>query len=579
MIKKILSRAMFLCVVALCFSVHEAKAQQESSERELQVVSFTEADKSDFDVTTPSNFAGKLKTTALVKVFMPGEIESTDPVASKEIERKVTPGGGTYAFYVWIEQHSNSMRIVPKGNSYQSVKITFKDFDIPVYSPRNKNGGLQAGKVYHLVLRDPTPVYIDTHLQGAYATVDNSQQKTLADKDGRVTLRDLPSGEHIVYVFASDGTTRGSVRIDDRQKIYTLDARKKTVLNINTNPSGGQIFIMNGESQEQYDRNKEYAYGSYKVIAHINGNVVEKSITVDDRHKSFTIDNTRTYNITPMYMGNSTSATVYENNKQLVEGDDNGVVLSGNTYQVTRPIGSSYQYYATNYNGKSPKTTVNVNNNSQSDYQLTIAARNSIVWPWQREYDAAPIGVAFGYVQKQMTTKGEGEKLKENGVWEDGENKWLHGIQIGIYAQPCFSWGLGLYSGLFYEFYFSSNDNFDYDSFQEHNIVIPVHALYRLPFGKKCALSIHGGLGFGYAVSGAYKADGYEDYTDFYGEDAFPKRFNMALEGGLDFRVGPVQVGVLYSKGLNNHDSYSSLGDYKTTYNKIGINIAWVIGK
>lgn len=578
MIKNILSKAMLLCIIANSFGTNEIKAQQESSERELQIVSFTEADKSDFDVTTPSNFDGKLKTTALVKVFMPGEIESTDPVASKDIERKITPGGGTYAFYVWIEQHSNSMRIVPKGNTYQSVKITFKDYDIPVYSPRNKNGGLQAGKVYHLVLRDPTPVYIDTHLQGAYASVDNNTQKIYADKDGRITLKDLTSGEHIVNVFANDGNSRGSVKIDDRQKIYTLDARKKAILKINTNPSGGQIYIMNGETKEDYDRSKEYAYGSYKVIAHINGNIVEKSITVDDRHKSFTIDNTKTYNITPMYMGSSTSATVYENNKQLVEGEENGVVLEGNTYQVTRPIGGTYKYYATNYSGKSPKTTVSVNNNSQSDYQLSIAARNTIVWPWQREYDAAPMGVAFGYVQKQMVTKGEGEKLKENGVWGDGEDKWLHGMQIGVYAQPCFSWGLGMYTGLFYECYLSSNDNEDYENFQEHNVVVPVHALYRLPFGKKCAVSIHGGLGFSYAVYGAYKADGYEDYTDFYGEDALPKRFNMALEGGLDFRIGPVQIGFLYSKGLNDHGSYSFLGDYKTTYNKIGINVAWVVG-
>lgn len=176
MIKTTLFKAMLLCIIAICSSVQEAKAQHESSERKLQIVSFTEADMSDFDVTTPSNFAGKLKTTALVKVFMPGEIESTDPVSSREIERKVPPGG-TYAFYVWIEQHNNNLRIVPKRNTYQSVKINFKDFGIPVYSPRNQNGGLQAGKVYHLILRDPTPVYIDTHLQGAYTTVDDSMQK------------------------------------------------------------------------------------------------------------------------------------------------------------------------------------------------------------------------------------------------------------------------------------------------------------------------------------------------------------------------------------------------------------------
>lgn len=52
----------------------------------------------------------------------------------------------------------------------------------------------------------------------------------------------------------------------------------------------------------------------------------------------------------------------------------------------------------------------------------------------------------------------------------------------------------------------------------------------------------------------------------------------MALEGGVDFRIGPVQIGFTYSKGLTDHGIYSSIGDYKTNYNKLGINVAWVIG-
>ena len=581
MIKKILSRSTLLCVAMLFSWAQAAIAQQESAERELQVVSFSEADANDDDTRKPSNFEGKLKTTALVKVFMPGEIETTVPTSGKDIERRLTRGG-TYAYYVWIEEHTNIMRIVPKGNLYKTVEVKFTKWNIPMYSLRNKNGGLQAGKVYQLVLHDPTPVYIDTYLPGAYAYVDdNSAQKINADKDGRITLTNLSYGEHLVKVFASDGSVRGSVTIDDSKKMYSLDARKKTTLSIKTNPLGGQIFILDGESKETYNPSKEYAYGSYKVIALINGNTVEKNITVDERHNSFTIDNTKTYNLTPMYMGSSTTATVYENNKQLVEGEDNGVLINGNTYQVTRPIDSKYKYYATNHWGKSRKTTINVTNSSQTDYQLSIAARNSIVWPWQREYDAAPMGVAVGYVQKQMVTEGEGEKLKENGVWTDGVDKWLHGFQVGFYAQPCFSWGLGLYTGLFYEVYFSSNSSDaqdEYENFQEHNLTIPIHALYRLPLGRKCCISLHGGLGLSYAVYGSYSADGYEDYTDFYGEEYYPKRFNIALEGGIDFRLGPVQVGFVYSKGLNDHKSYSSLGDYKTTYKKIGLNIAWVVG-
>lgn len=583
MIRNIFSRAMLLCIGLIGFAVQEAKAQQESAAQELQVVSFTEADKTDFDTTTPSLFAGELKNTALVKVFMPGEIESTDPKSLKDIERKMKSTG--YVSYVWVKQNANNIRIVPKGNKYKSIKVEFTDFGISKYVPQRNNtkAGLQAGKVYHLVLRDPTPILIDTKLPGAYATVDGGTQSYAADQSGYITLKEIPYGDHTVNIYASDGSMRGSVHVkeSDTNKLYELDARKKTKIDIRTNPAGGQLQIKDGEFTEIYDRNKEYAHKSYLVIANINGNEVRQVITVDDKHTSFIINNTKTFDITPTYNGSAASAVIYENRKVLVAGEDNDVVADGYTYHVTRPVGSKYKYYASGANGKSKSTTISVGNGMSTDYKLIINPRNSFVWPWQREYEAAPIGVAVGYVQKQMVTKGEGEKLKENGVWTDGTDKWLHGMQVGIFGQPCFSWGLGLYTGLFYEFYLSSNgsgNSDEYEDFQEHNIYLPVHALYRLPFGKKVALNIHGGLGFNYVVYGAYTADGYEDNSDFYGEDGAPKRFNMALEAGLDFRVGPVQIGLSYSKGLTDHEVYSSYGDYKTTYKKIGINIAWVIG-
>lgn len=573
------TKAILSCFIMIGFSVQESKAQEDVK---LQVVSFSEADQQDLD-TSNSTLIKRLKNKGqtMVKLFMPGEIKTTNPNSTEKLE-KILDVTGRFAYKLYLPAGKHKMSITTSKNQKIQVDFTSKECGefIEARIPGKPNGGLQAGKIYHLELRDPTPVYIDTSLKGAYACIDNKTEKIYADNDGRITLHNLAYGKHKVDIFIKNEVKpRKSVTIEDSARIYKFDIRKKTRIDIQTIPAGGQIYILNGEAEELYDRNQEYAYGPYKVIAYINGNKVEKNITVDDNtyNKPFPIPNTRTYNITPVYNG-AVSATVYENNKRLDAGIDEDVVLEGNTYRITRPIGGSYKYYASNSTGKSKKIRVNVSNNSQSDYQLSIAARNSIVWPWQRDYDAAPVGVAIGYVQKQMITKGEGEKLKENGVWDDGQDKWLSGMQIGILGQPCFSWGLGIYTGLFYEFYLSSNDNYDYTDFQEHNLVVPIHALYRLPFGRKCALSVHGGLGFSYVINGAYKGDGYEDFTDFYGEPAFPKRFNMALEGGIDFRVGPVQIGLLYSKGINDHKSYSSLGNYKTTYNKIGINVAWVIG-
>lgn len=588
MIKNIFLKSFTLCLTMACFNLQETQAQgqPESSERELQVVSFTEADQTDFDVTTPSNFSGKLSTTALVKVYMPGEIASTDPVSSQDIVRKLSPGGGGYATYVWVEEHSNSLRIIPKGSTYQSVKINFKDYNIPIYSLRNKNGGLQAGKVYHLVLRDPTPVYIDTHLQGTYAIVDESTQKIYGDKDGRITLRDLTSGEHNVNVFAENGSSRGSVKIDDRQKIYTLDARKKARLTIKTNPEGGKIYIYNGEAKELYDSNKEYAYGSYKIVANIEGNEVQKEITVGDNMKTIVIDNTKTYTLTPMYNGRyaGEGASVFENNTLLKETDD-GVRISHNSYEVTRPIGKQYTYYATYMGSKSQKTKVKVNYGMQSDYQLPVVGRKDFQWPWEREYNPVPVGITMGYVQKQVVTKGGGEKVKENMVWLDGDNEWLPGIQVGVDIQPCLKWGLGIYTGLFYEFYFSSNDDYYYNKFQEHELYMPVHALFRFPFSKKFALWVHGGLGLNYGISAKYKApdEDHAEDLDYYGEELWyyengyiayaPKRFNMMAEIALNFRVGPVVLGATYSRGLNDHECYKDF-EYKSKINKLSISAA-----
>lgn len=594
MIKKAFERTLLLFIGVICFAVQEARAQQEPVAEELQVVSFSEAGADDDDTRLKSNFEGKLATCALIKVFTPGEIvENIEPNPTK-IDYRSTRGQ-SYFYLVWLEKSSpehtnNSIILRIKDGKFQTVKVNFWEkaewnkTNVKKYIPsKSKNGGgLQAGKVYHLVLRDPSPVLIDTKLPGAYAMVDSGTKSYIADQSGYITLKDLSFGDHTVNIYASDGSMRGSVQIkeSDTNKLYEFDARKKTKINIRTNPTGFQIQIKDGEFTSMYDPNKEYAYKSYTVIVDFNGNVVEKQIAVDDKHTTFVINNTKTFDITPMYMGSATSAAVYENKKALVSEEDNDVVRDGYTYHITRPIGSKYKYFASGSGCKSKSRTIFVENGMSIDYQLQMNPRNKFVWPWQREYEAAPMGVAGGYVQKQMVTKGEGEKLKENGVWQDGRDKWLYGFQLGVYAQPCFSWGLGIYTGVFYEGYFSSNgsgNSDEYEDFQEHNIVVPVHALYRFPFGKKVALSVHGGLGFSYAVYGAYKAEGYDDYSDFYGEDGAPKRFNMALEGGLDFRIGPVQVGVLYSKGLTDHGVYSSYGDYKTTYNKIGINIAWVI--
>ena len=582
---------LLVSLLAIVFQVQSISAQSVGTDRKLEVVSFGLADNADNDTRKDSNFKGKLANTALVKVFMPGEVENVDP-EPVQIERRTSTGGGGIATYIWLKSHreSSTLSIMPKNSDIGKIQIDLTKYGISRWTYKNRNGGLQAGKVYRLVLRDPAPVLIDTQLPGAYAVVNGSTKKYYADSNGRITIDNAPSGERIVTIYAADGTFRETVEIKDETKIYTHDCRRKYILNLKTMPEGARLVIKDGEIEMEYQPNMQLAEKAYEVIAYFSGNpdVVKNMITLHE-NTTKTIYNTKTYTVTPMYNGvpAGTGASVFENENMLKSTDD-GVVVKGNSYEVTRPIGQTLKYYAT-YNEKKSKTkSIKVSANMPSDIQLAVETRKDFQWPWDREYSPVPVDFTIGYVQKQIVTSGNGEKVKESPAWFDGESKWLRGFQLGIGVHPCFKFGLGFYSGVFYEMYISSNDKEDYGDFQEHNIYIPAHALFRIPFGDKVALWVHGGLGFNIGIAAAYKADDSdynEDITDYYGKPVYatdqfdiygPKRFNMAAEIGLNMRIKSFALGATYSKGITNNECYQEAGDgYKTRMNKLAINVAF----
>ncbi len=582
---------LLVSLLAIVFQVQSISAQSVGTDRKLEVVSFGLADNADNDTRKDSNFKGKLANTALVKVFMPGEVENVDP-EPVQIERRTSTGGGGIATYIWLKTHreSSTLSIMPKNSDIGKIQIDLTKYGISKWTYKNRNGGLQAGKVYRLVLRDPAPVLIDTQLPGAYAVVNGSTKKYYADSNGRITIDNAPSGERIATIYAADGSFRETVEIKDDTKIYTHDCRKKYILNLQTKPEGARLFIKDGEIEMEYKPNMQLAEKAYEVIAYFPGNpdAVKNMITLHE-NTSKTIYNTKTYTVTPMYDGKqaNASASVFENDN-ILKSTDEGVVARGNSYEITRPIGQTFKYYATNSDGKSKIKSVRVKATMVSDIQLDIKSRNKFQWPWDRPYSPVPMDFSVGYVQKQIVTSGNGEKVKESPAWFEGDSKWLRGFQIGVGVHPCFKFGLGFYSGVYYEMYISSNDEYDWSSFQEHNIYIPAHALFRFPFGNKVALWVHGGLGFNIGIAASYKADDSdynEDITDYYGEPVFntdsydiygPKRLNMTAEIGLNMRIKGFALGATYSKGITNNECYQDAGDgYKTRMNKWAFNVAY----
>lgn len=439
-------------------------------------------------------------------------------------------------------------------------------------SNRLNNIQLDPKHAYDVVLKNDKTISINiiTQPKGAIAILETGQKA-----ETPATITDVTLGKHTLTIsYSGSVLKRETIEVTEGNVKFEYDLRPEKEITFTSDPSGATLFI-NGEEIGQTPQKIMLRYDSYNVEARLSPNETDsRAFTVSELSEDvIKLEPIRkkTFEAFATYNGKKVDADLYIDGKQ--EGSKQS------SYTLTKPIGKTYNMNMIYY-GNSKKRKIRVTNNMNVEQEFKIAARNSFVWPWQREYDVSPMGFSVGYVSKQLVTEGEGEKLKENGVWDDGEGKSLHGMQFGLHFQPCLSFGLGFCSGVFYELYMSSSDNYDYDEFMEHCIYIPVHAYYRLPFAEKIALSVHGGLGLNYSVYGAYSTsdDDLESFTDFYGKEAFPKRFNLAAEIGLGFRVGPVQVNAQYAKGISNHKSYESLGDYKTRQNKLSLSVSYVFG-
>jgi hypothetical protein len=191
--------------------------------------------------------------------------------------------------------------------------------------------------------------------------------------------------------------------------------------------------------------------------------------------------------------------------------------------------------------------------------------------------------LVLGYVNKDWTTDFGDHVFHEN-IWGQ-EGKRIHGFQAGVGVQPCLPMGLGIHSGLFYEFYYSVSQavkDAGYDDFREHNLYLPLHAMYRLPISRVSSFNVYGGLGFNWAMWGSYNVDDARWYYDGtrvvnwqkYGDGQWPKHLNVQWEVGCGVRIDMVQLNFTYSRGITDHEFYKG---YHTRQNKIGISLSFVL--
>ena len=271
--------------------------------------------------------------------------------------------------------------------------------------------------------------------------------------------------------------------------------------------------------------------------------------------------------------GMTSSLSVSSNNLSFSSygGSQTITVNSNRNWKVS--VGTASWGHLSKYgNNLSVSVDQNKKKTSRTDYfklkaddkEVTINISQSGRYrsPFNHAVDNYVGGISLGYIQKQWEYNEGGEKTKV-GVFED--DKYLQGIQAGIRVDPQFGAGFGLNTGIFYEYCWTKSNN-KYGryklSYKEHGLYMPLHLKFTMNFNKWFQLSIYGGAGLNYVLSGKayldYDGDSY-DWNVFKEEDNW-KKFNTMLEYGASLRINAIQFDFTMSQGLTN---WSNNSDYK----------------
>lgn len=462
------------------------------------------------------------------------------------------------------------------GVSYGSAIISF---------PK----AIEAKHVYNvtLALDRTTTINVNSKPSGAEVWLDgrNIGKTPLAHQA-------VPFGSHQLRLVLGRQTVENNVTVTDMNNVFTdFDLRERRSVSFDSDPSGAILEIL--ESGQVVANGTtpctlELPYGEFVGRATKSGGLKDEhsfSVNASTGAQHFYPDVRKQISFVGLWQGKeeTSSMTILSKAGGWVQDE-----LSRRNYTVTHTEQLPYGKYEVTMmpygHSGSGKKTIKVGKNTPGLYSINMKPANKNVYFWEKEYNTAPFGVTFGYVQKQYVFTGYGDKIKYNGIGgANGQDKWLHGVQVGFRAQPTKSWGGGILTGLFCDMYFSGSGDNDYDlSYMQFDLYLPIHLLFRFPLSRNAAISINGGTGLTYAIVGKFKGGDTEDYNVTFGSDGWPKAFDMALEFGAGLRIGKFQLNFISSSGIINNKSLLSLLSYpdgmQCKTKKLTISLSWVIG-
>lgn len=426
-----------------------------------------------------------------------------------------------------------------------------------------------------LVNNKMVTISIETTPSNATVVIDDVEQIQLTP----LHIESVTVGNHRVSLSINGKLIKDTViTVSDNKIHFPFDLRKTRLIRIESEPAGAQVYL-NGSnvSRGKTPLTLSLPYDSYQIIAKIDEVKTDTiNTTVDDFSPS-------SISLTPMRKKQIKVTATYFGNPVVsdLDVDDMYYGAQQTDYYLSLPYGS--HRLRMTHNGKYKEERVRINKNSSSIYRIPIPTKSAFIWPWYREYNADAMGFSLSYVQKQLLYTDESDKTTAYNTWGES-GKWLQGVQAGVYFQPTFSWGLGLHTGLYYEYYTSTNDELtevdDFNLYTEHALYLPLHLYFRIPFSEQIALAVHGGLGANCGLARSIACKDEESYNApielEYGTNEYTGRYNFASELSLAFRLYSVQLQATYSKGFV--DSNRDISEQIPSQNKLAVGLSWVFG-
>ncbi len=479
-----------------------------------------------------------------------------------------------------IAERVNKLELAEVWLFVNAVKLDFIEATLDGYgssAPFTIAQRLEPRGIYKVTLVNTKTVTlsIESNPSGATVVLDGVEQRLLTP----LQIEDVTMGSHKISLSLNGKLLKEKVITASDDNIhFAFDLRKTRSIRIESSPSNADVYLNGAKtSSGKTPLTLTLPYDSYQIVAKVDNTQSDTlNTTIDELSHAI-------LSLFPVRKKQVTVAATYFGKPVVADLDVDDMYYGAQqtNYYLSLPYGS--HRLRMTYNGKYKEKRVRINKNSDSQYNIAIPTRNAFVWPWHKEYDADAMGFSLSYVQKQLVYTDENDDKQAYNTWGE-EDKWVQGVQVGIYFQPTFSWGLGLHTGLFYEYYTSTNDNLtdvdDFNLYTEHALYMPAHLYFRLPFAEQVALAVHGGLGINCGLTRSIACKDEESYYApielAYGTTEYSKQLSLASELSLALRLYTVQLHATYSQGLV--DSNRDVLEHIPSQNKITIGLSWVFG-